>query len=399
MISALTWVPKGVAKAVPTIAEPSPDELAAMRAQLEAEADDADDAEEDSEPSSSGDGGDAAMDDSDGEEGGQSASEAVARARAVASSMASSRGAGGGGGAATGELEAALRELQMDRYDDSGDDEAQIINRVLGTSGKARLEYADGEADPYLNLGDDDSEIEDYTLKPSDLIILSAKTEDDVSNLEVWVYEEADADGAANLYVHHEVLLPAFPLCLAWFDCDPKGDTARRNLVAVGTLEPSIEIWDLDVVDSVEPTATLGGIDRSGASGADEGAAAKGKKGKKVRQACSGTADSCTVPPGVAPLVWRGQLPVCALGRCFSAACAAKLCPGCMARNAACPAAPRAALLRTEKAQDQAAAWQPRGQRAGAVVEPRVPQRLGLRQQRQNRQGAGSQHQRPRTGL
>lgn len=43
----------------------------------------------------------------------------------------------------------------------------------------------------------------------ADLVLLAARTEDDVSHLEVWVYEEAsDADGEANLYVHHDLLLP-----------------------------------------------------------------------------------------------------------------------------------------------------------------------------------------------
>ncbi|KAG2448617.1 hypothetical protein HYH02_006506 [Chlamydomonas schloesseri] len=252
-----------------------------MRAQLEAEGDGDDD--EDSEPSSS----DAEMDSDDADKD-ESVEEAVARAKKVAASMASSRAAAGGSAsAATGAIEAAMKELDMEHYDDSGDDDADVINRVLGTSGKARLEYAENEPDPYLQLGDDDSEIEDFTLRPTDLIILSAKNEDDVSNLEVWVYEEADGGGEANLYVHHEVLLPAFPLCLAWMDCDPRGEPGRRNLVAVGTLEPAIEIWDLDVVDSVEPLTTLGGVDASGGAAAAEaegGAAAGDKKKKKKKK-------------------------------------------------------------------------------------------------------------------
>lgn len=33
----------------------------------------------------------------------------------------------------------------------------------------------------------------------------------------------------------------------------------RRSYCAVGTFEPAIEIWNLDVLDPLEPTATLGG--------------------------------------------------------------------------------------------------------------------------------------------
>lgn len=279
MISALTWLPKGAAKAVPTVAEPTPEELEAMREQFEAEQGDDDDDELD-EPSS-----DDSSDDDMGEEGAEAA---VAKAKAMAAAVASSRsGAAAGASSNAGGLEDALRELDMEHYDDSDDDETAVINRVLGTSGKGRLEYTEGD-DPYVTLHEDDdaSEKEDFTIRPTDLIILSAKNEDDVSNLEVWIYEEAGEDGEANLYVHHDVLLPALPLCLAWLDCDPKGSTDKRNLVATGTMEPGIEIWDLDVIDSVEPLACLGGEDKSTPE-PDAGASSGDKKKKKVRIDCA----------------------------------------------------------------------------------------------------------------
>lgn len=40
------------------------------------------------------------------------------------------------------------------------------------------------------------------------------------------------------------------PLCLEWLDFCPGrtvGDGQRGNFVAVGTLDPEIEIWSLDV--------------------------------------------------------------------------------------------------------------------------------------------------------
>ena len=33
---------------------------------------------------------------------------------------------------------------------------------------------------------------------------------------------------------------------------------AAGNLVALGTMEPTIEIWDLDVMESIGPAFTLG---------------------------------------------------------------------------------------------------------------------------------------------
>lgn len=56
--------------------------------------------------------------------------------------------------------------------------------------------------------------------------------------------------------MHHDLLLPAFPLTLAWFDCCPGEGGAqaeRGNFVAIGTMRPEIEIWDLDQLDAVAP--------------------------------------------------------------------------------------------------------------------------------------------------
>ena len=131
-------------------------------------------------------------------------------------------------------------------------------------------------------------------------MLLAARTEDDVSHLEVCVYEEAADDGEANLFVHHDLMLPgaptlslpltpnpltpapaAFPLALAWLDCPPgaAGADARGNFVAVGTMLPTIELWDLDVLDAVEPVLVLG---RAGGvvEGEATGGGARKKKGK-----------------------------------------------------------------------------------------------------------------------
>lgn len=92
---------------------------------------------------------------------------------------------------------------------------------------------------------------------PTDNLLVVAKTEDDVSQLEIYVYDESEE----NLYVHHDLLLPAMPLCLEWLDFCPgktAGDGARGNYIAVGTLDPEIEIWSLDVVDGLYPDAILG---------------------------------------------------------------------------------------------------------------------------------------------
>lgn len=39
---------------------------------------------------------------------------------------------------------------------------------------------------------------------------------------QVYVFEESN-DGDHNIYVHHDIILSAFPLCTAWLDCPIKG--------------------------------------------------------------------------------------------------------------------------------------------------------------------------------
>ncbi|CAG9461874.1 unnamed protein product [Pedinophyceae sp. YPF-701] len=121
--------------------------------------------------------------------------------------------------------------------------------------------HLDPRDDPYLQGGESasDSSVEDFEVKPTDNVVLAARNEDDVSHLEVYVYE-LDAGGESNLYVHHDIMLPAFPLTLAWTDFRPQSGGAKGSLVAVGAMSPAIELWDLDVLDAVEPVAVLGGV-------------------------------------------------------------------------------------------------------------------------------------------
>src|SRR5437764_12724944 len=98
-----------------------------------------------------------------------------------------------------------------------------------------------------LQNEEDNEEREELQILPTDNLLLAAKVEDEVAHLEVYVYE----DEADNLYVHHDIMLPAIPLCVEWIDI-PVGksqtDRGRNgNFVAVGTFDPDIEIWDLDL--------------------------------------------------------------------------------------------------------------------------------------------------------
>jgi periodic tryptophan protein 1 len=110
-----------------------------------------------------------------------------------------------------------------------------------------------------LDADEDEEDAEDDEIKGSDSLLVVAMTEDEFSHLEVQLLSE---DGT--MFVHHDIALPDFPLCLAWTDCPPfqadGGQLAIGNYIAVGTFNPAIEIWNLDVLDPLEPTAVLGGV-------------------------------------------------------------------------------------------------------------------------------------------
>lgn len=128
----------------------------------------------------------------------------------------------------------------------------------------------------------DDEDIEDNEIKATDALLVVAVTEDEFSHLEVQLFSE---DG--NLFVHHDITLPDFPLSLAWMDCPPYAtadgsQSSIGNYIAVGTFSPAIEIWNLDVLDPLEPTAILGGEDTAAMNSRNKAAAfSGGKKGKK----------------------------------------------------------------------------------------------------------------------
>jgi periodic tryptophan protein 1 len=142
-----------------------------------------------------------------------------------------------------------LEEYNLGDYDD---DEPEQSTQKFAIFGNVRsLAYhAPGEEDPYLVLpegeNDSDDDREELQILPTDNLILAAKVEDEVAHLEVFVYED-DAD---NLYVHHDIMLPAVPLCVEWLDL-PVGknptNATHGNFAAIGTMSPEIEIWNLDV--------------------------------------------------------------------------------------------------------------------------------------------------------
>lgn len=168
------------------------------------------------------------------------------------------------GTAAAGTSKRALREddtidfdvrYQLKDYEEEEDSEDKL--KQLLQLGSMAV-HASNEEDPYVTLkdeeDDDDSEKENHAILPSDNLIAVGHVEGEAAILEVYVYNEA-----ASLYVHHDILLPAVPLAMEWLNYDPSDEQLKpANLVAIGSMSPVIDVWDLDLVDSLEPAFSLG---------------------------------------------------------------------------------------------------------------------------------------------
>lgn len=183
----------------------------------------------------------------------------------------------------------------------SDSDEGEVdIAQVLANDLDAMSFHKRDEKDPNLaadpnanNLFDED-EMDDLVIRPTDALIVAAKSSDDVSTLEVHLFDD-DPDASDNddepyephTYVHHDIVIPVLPLCTAYTRLDSENEPL--NLVAVGMFTPGIDIWDIDRVNNLEPVISLGGYEKRDKLNGVTGAAAaarnrnKGRKKKKPK--------------------------------------------------------------------------------------------------------------------
>jgi len=183
-----------------------------------------------------------------------------------------------------------LHEYDLNHYDSDVVDEDGEPMAMFGNA-QALAYHVSNADDPYITMQEneeEDEEREELQILATDNLVIAAKVEDEVAYLEVYVYE----DEADNLYVHHDIMLPAIPLCVEWLDIavgkspldQPLDQSSRANFVAVGTFDPDIEIWDLDTVDCMYPNAILGqaGEDSKGETEPGPKKKKRRKRSKKV---------------------------------------------------------------------------------------------------------------------
>ncbi|CAK9441027.1 uncharacterized protein LODBEIA_P48960 [Lodderomyces beijingensis] len=254
MISSSTWVPRGYASEFPEKYELNDEEMARINEMANLEINDArEDLEQEEE----------------GEGAGQKSTQLKDQI----------------------ELDDDLKEYNLETYDDEendGEGEKVTIFPGLSNTGAKLHENGEGDEDKYLTLPTELDEQEDKKenqIYTTDNLVLATRTEDDISWLDIYIYDDGagapagadeeaedmlDADVAngmvrdSTLYVHHDIMLPAFPLCVEWVNFKPQSGEEGSNIgnfAAVGTFDPQIELWDLDYVDKAFPDVILGQVE------------------------------------------------------------------------------------------------------------------------------------------
>ena len=160
----------------------------------------------------------------------------------------------------------------MDGYDN--EDELDFLSRIGGLGNSVAAGPVDNRSNTHYmnpkhpnkkiklsnNIKDNNdgnnSDLDDIMIKKTDEIFVTLGSNEDQTSfsLEVMIF---DTD-KRHFYIHHDVILPYFPLCCKWLNYRNNNDM-NSNLLAVGGINESIEIFDIDVMDALEPVYTLGG--------------------------------------------------------------------------------------------------------------------------------------------
>ena len=156
--------------------------------------------------------------------------------------------------------------------------------------------YPDAPDKQAVPKDDDQLEREENEILPTDNMLVTAIVEQNVPQLHFFVYDEP----TEYLGPHHDLLLSSMPLCLEWLDypaasikaesMDTEDDNAASrfgNYVAIGTLDPDIEIYSIDHLEAVYPDVVLGNPKETAAHVPEPAGTGKKKRKKAKHRASS----------------------------------------------------------------------------------------------------------------
>jgi periodic tryptophan protein 1 len=162
-----------------------------------------------------------------------------------------------------------LEEFGLENYDEDDENDGGMqffsVLKQDGELARQKDEFLTGDPNS-------DSDSDDYhEIRPEDMLFCAVSCEEETCTLEMYVYD----DDEANMYVHHDIMLDAYPLCVDWL---PKisGEDAG-SFAAIGLIDHQIQIWDLDRLDPLAPIQSLGAAKK------DPKSKLKKKKGKEAK--------------------------------------------------------------------------------------------------------------------
>ena len=110
---------------------------------------------------------------------------------------------------------------------------------------------------PFLTQLKDLEEESNMDILYSDNMLVICRITENDSCVEFYIYNR----NSKSFYVHHDIMLCTYPLCIEWINFDP-ADGSNGNMVAIGSMDPDITIWDVDIVNVIEPAFILSGTKR-----------------------------------------------------------------------------------------------------------------------------------------
>lgn len=144
---------------------------------------------------------------------------------------------------ANAELAKINKEYKMDDYDKEDDNGLQFFHTL----------EAQSQLKPDKNLADPeaDEDADNYVVQDSDMLLVAGNVEEDCTSLEIYNYIEDEC----HIFMHHDILLDSYPLALEWI---PSVAGNSGNFMAIGSFNPTIDIWNMDILDVSVPCSVLG---------------------------------------------------------------------------------------------------------------------------------------------